>query len=79
MPANLTRIMGEVPRPLEIAERDYSREGPIDRRRLKPAEVARNIEPLIGRIASGDIPLDDHAAKAIALYVEEHHKHATGQ
>lgn len=77
MPANLQKIMSEVPRPLEIAAKDYAHEGRRDRKKLPKAEVARRLEPLIGLIASGEIPLDEHAAKAISTYIEEHHARAS--
>lgn len=64
--------MSEQPRAARIAE-GYKDEGMYNRQKLSPKEIARRIEPLIGLIASGEIPLDDTAAKAIAAYVEEHH------
>jgi hypothetical protein len=73
MPANMTRIMQEVPRALELSAKDYADEGPLGRKKLSRKQVAQRVEPIMGLIASGDIPLDEHSAKAIAAYVEEHH------
>lgn len=72
MPANMRKLMGEVPRSLEIAARDAKdAPAPIGRESLSRKEVARRVEPLLGMLAHGDIPLDPNLAKAFAAYVEE--------
>lgn len=74
MPANMTKIMGEVPRALQLAAQDYASEGPIGRTRVPVAEQAKRLEPIMGMIAGGQIPLDEKSAQAVATYLEEHHK-----
>lgn len=77
MPANFRAIMSEVPRPLEVAQRDAEgqRTSRPGRRKLSEREVARRAEPLLAMVASGDIPVDNHAAQVIRAYVE-HARHA---
>lgn len=64
--------MGELPRPLEIAAKE-SREhpSPIGQQPIGPSEQRARLEPLLGLIASGDVPLDDTAAKAIKTYIDQ--------
>jgi hypothetical protein len=71
MPANVKKLMSEVPRGLEIAARHP--DPPLHRQPTRRKEVAQRVEPLLGALANGEIPLDDHLARAFAAYVEEHH------
>ena len=76
MPGNLRKLLAEVPRPLEIMARDGAKETPIGTRRLSDREQMTRLEPLMGLIASGDVPLDDTSAKAVAAYLGSFHKRA---
>jgi hypothetical protein len=69
--------MDEVPRPLQIYSKVPKEEQqPIGTRHVTDPEVMRRLEPLMGLIARGDIPLDDTAAKAVATYANGFHKRA---
>lgn len=73
MAANLRKIMGEVPRPLEVAFRDAKDSLPVGRTRVSARDQAKRAEPLMAMIASGDVPLDEHSAQLVAAYLEQHH------
>lgn len=73
MPANFRKLMGEVPRSLEVQARDGKGEMPIGRTRVSDRELARRVEPMLALVASGDIPLDDNLSRAFAAYVESKH------
>lgn len=77
MPGNLRKLMDEVPRPLQIYSKVPKEEQhPIGTRPVTEPETMRRLEPLMGLIARGDVPLDDTAARAVAQYANGFHKRA---
>lgn len=77
MPGNLRKIMDEVPRPLQLyAKVPKDERLPLGSKEVSEPEVMRRLEPLMGLIANGDVPLDDTAAKAVAQYANGFHKRA---
>lgn len=71
MPANLRKLMGEKPRPLELmAKESRDSPAPIGQQPIGWKEQQGRLEPLMGLIASGDIPLDDTSARAIKTYID---------
>jgi hypothetical protein len=67
--------MGEIPRPLELYSKVPKEEQhPIGTRPVTEPEQMRRLEPLMGLIARGDVPLDDTAARAVAAYAKGFHK-----
>lgn len=78
MPANLRKLMGETSRPMEIAAKESKEHpNPIGYQSIGPSEQRARLEPLMGLIARGDVPLDDTAAKAIKTYIDQMDKRAT--
>lgn len=71
---NFRKIMQEVPRPLEVAARDARGEYPIGQRPISERKAMAQLEPLMGLLARGDVPLDETAARAVATYVGGFHK-----
>ena len=77
MPGNLRKIMVEVPRPLEIYSKVPKEERvPLGHKEVSEPEQMRRLEPLMGLIARGDVPLDETAARAVAAYANGFHKRA---
>jgi len=77
MPGNLRALMNEVPRPLQIVARDSIKEQhPLNSKPISERETMARLEPLMGLIAAGHVPLDQHAARAVATYVNGFHKRA---
>ena len=77
MPGNLRKLMGETPRPLELYDKVPKEERtPIGQQPISEREQMRRLEPLMGLIARGDIPLDDTAARAVAAYANGFHRRA---
>jgi hypothetical protein len=77
MPGNLRKLMTEVPRPLQLYARVPKDErAPIGSELISEPEQMRRLEPLMGLIARGDVPLDDTAARAVAAYANGFHKRA---
>jgi hypothetical protein len=75
MPANLRKLMEGVPRPLQLMQRESDESpAPIGAKRLSEGEQMRRLEPLMGLIAEGHVPLDDVAARAVATYASNFHK-----
>lgn len=73
MPANMRKIMGEVPRPLEIQAHDDKDLLPIGRKKVSRAETSRRTEQYLNAVASGQVPLDGNAAQVIKEYLDAHH------
>jgi hypothetical protein len=77
MPANFRKIMTEVPRPFVLLDHEpKSEKTPLGTEPISEPEQMRRLEPLMGLIARGDIPLDDTAARAVATYANGFHKRA---
>ena len=77
MPANLRKLMGEVPRPMQIMAAEARDEpAPIGQTPISAGEQRARLEPLMGLIASGDLPLDETAARAIKTYIDQMDKRA---
>lgn len=71
MPANMRKLMQGVPRPLQIAARDAKDEPvPMGHEAVSSKEQMARLEPLMGLIARGDVPLDQTSAKAIQTYLD---------
>lgn len=71
MPANMRKLMREMPRPLQIAANEARDEpAPIGQQPISSREQRARLEPLMGLIAKGDIPLDDTTARAIQTYID---------
>jgi len=68
--ANFRKLRSEVPRAFEIASRDDAKDRDPSRKRVSRQEASRRLEPLMGLVASGDVPMDDQTAEAIAAYLE---------
>lgn len=77
MPANMRKLMAGVPRPFQIMQRDAKDEpAPLGQVPISEREQMSRLEPLMGLIASGDVPLDATAAKAIQIYIDGMDKRA---
>jgi hypothetical protein len=64
--------MDGVPRPFEIMSKESKDSpAPIGQQPISSREQAQRLGPLMGLIASGDVPLDATAAKAIQTYIDE--------
>jgi hypothetical protein len=64
--------MQGVPRPFEIMGKEAKDQPtPIGQESVSSREQVQRLGPLMGLIASGDVPLDDTAAKAIQTYIDE--------
>ena len=73
MSANMRKIMGEVPRPLEVVAHDDRDSIPIDRKKVSPTTRNQRTEQYLANVADGTIPLDDDAAKVVKEYLDAHH------
>lgn len=73
MSANMRKIMGEVPRALEVVAHDDQDQMPIDRKKVSRPESNRRIEQYVAGVANGQIPLDDQSAEVIKQYLDAHH------
>jgi len=77
VPGNLRKIMGEVPRALVLMDKEPREEKlPLGTKLVSEPEQMRRLEPLMGLIARGDVPLDETAARAVAQYASGFHKRA---
>ncbi|HEY1295464.1 MAG TPA: hypothetical protein VGJ60_20490 [Chloroflexota bacterium] len=75
MPGNMRKLMGEVPRAFVLLDKEPRAEKtPIGTQPISEPEQMRRLEPLMGLIARGDVPLDDTAARAVAAYANGFHK-----
>ena len=73
MPANMRKLMGEVPRPLEIQAHDDKDLLPMGRQKVSPRIQQQRMEAYLAGVTSGDIPLDDKSAEVIKAYLDAHH------
>lgn len=63
--------MGGVPRPFEIMAKEAKDQPlPLGQEAVSSREQLQRLGPLMGLIASGDVPLDDTSAKAIQTYID---------
>jgi hypothetical protein len=71
----MRKLMGEVPRAFVLLDKEPRAEKtPIGTQPISEPEQMRRLEPLMGLIARGDVPLDDTAARAVAAYANGFHK-----
>lgn len=73
MPANMRKLMGEVPRPMEIEAHDSQDQIPIGRKKIPRAQATDRTQQYLGQVASGAIPLDEQSAEVIRQYLDAHH------
>ena len=73
MSANMRKIMGEVPRPMEIAAHDDRDSIPMGRKKLSPTERTDRTQQYLAGLADGTIPLDDDSAQVLKEYLDAHH------
>lgn len=73
MPANMRKIMGEVPRPFEIQAHDDQDQIPMGRQKLPRSETTQRTQSYLNQVVSGQIPLDEQSAEVIREYLDAHH------
>jgi len=73
MSANMRKIMGEVPRALEVVAHDDQDLLPIGRKKVSRPEMSRRTEQYVAGVANGQIPLDEQSAEVIKQYLDAHH------
>lgn len=73
MSANMRKIMGEVPRALEVVSHDDQDQMPLGRKKVSRQETTRRQEQYLSGLTSGQIPLDDQAAEVVRQYLDAHH------
>lgn len=66
-----------VPRPLELAER-LATDVPPGYRRISSQEAARRLAGLVDLYASGQVPLDEAGARAVAMVLDAYWRRAQG-
>lgn len=71
--ANLRKIMGEVPRALEIVAHDDKDQTALGRKRISPAKAFQKQGEYLAGVIRGDTLLDDSAADVVRQYLEAHH------
>ena len=73
MPANMRKLMQEVPRPLEVIAHDDRDLLPIGRKKVSPSQQRTRMEAYLANVVSGDVPLDETSAQVIREYLDAHH------
>ena len=73
MPANMRKIMGEVPRALEVVAHDDRDRAPLGHQNVGRRERSRRQEAYISGVVSGASPLDGQAAEVIRDYLDDYH------
>ena len=73
MSANMRKIMGEVPRALEVVAHDDKDSLPLGRKKISPKIQNARTEQYLAGVVNGDIPLDDSSAEVIRQYLDAHH------
>ena len=73
MPANMRKLMQEVPRGLEVVSHDDKWQLPIGRKKISPRLQNQRMESYLAGIVSGDVPLDERSAEVIKEYLNAHH------
>lgn len=73
MPANMRKIMGEVPRGMEVIAHDDRDLAPLGRQKVGRQELMRRQQAMISGVVSGEAPLDEQAAEVIRQYLDGHH------
>jgi len=69
----MRKIMGEVPRALEVVAHDDQDLLPMGRKKVSRPESNRRTEEFVAGVANGQIPLDDQAAEVIKHYLDQYH------
>ena len=73
MPANMRKIMGEVPRALEIVAHDDRDLSPLGTKKVSKQETQRRQQAMLSDVVSGQAPLDQQAAEVVREYLDGHH------
>lgn len=71
--ANLRKIMGEVPRAMEVVSHDDKDQTPLGRKKISPAKAFQKQGEYLAGVIRGDVLLDDSAADVVRQYLEAHH------
>jgi hypothetical protein len=69
----MRKIMGEVPRGMEVIAHDDRDLAPLGRQKVSRTELNRRQQAYLGGVVSGDSPLDQQAAEVIRQYLDNHH------
>ena len=73
MSANMRKIMGEVPRPMEVVAHDDRDSLPLDRKKVSQTTQNQRTQQYLAGLADGTIPLDDDSAQVLKEYLDAHH------
>ena len=73
MSANMRKLMGEVPRAMEVVSHDDRDQLPMGRKKVSRPESNRRTEQYLAQVVSGQIPLDEQSAEVIKQYLDQHH------
>lgn len=73
MSANMRKIMGEVPRALEVVSHDDKDQAPVGRKKLTRGQTSQRTEEYLAGVVNGTTPLDEQAAEVIRQYLDAHH------
>ena len=73
MPANMRKIMGEVPRALEVVAHDDRDQPPVGRKKVSPMTQRSRQEDYLAQVVDGQIPLDADSAEVVKQYLDAHH------
>jgi hypothetical protein len=71
--ANLRKIMGEVPRAMEIVSHDDKGLVPVGRRKISPAKSFQKQGEYLAKVVRGETPLDETSADVVRQFLEAHH------
>ena len=73
MPANMRKLMQEVPRGLEVVTHDDKGTLPVGRKKVSPRLQNQRMESFLAGVVNGDVPLDERSADVIKQYLDAHH------
>lgn len=73
MPANMRKIMGEVPRALEVIAHDDQDQVPMGRRKVGRSELQQRQQSYLSNLVDGSQPLDEQAAEVVRDYLDNFH------
>ena len=71
--ANLRKIMGEVPRALEIVAHDDKDSVPLGRKKISSARASKKQGEYLAKLVRGEHVLDDTSADVVRQFLEAHH------
>ena len=74
-PGRFAWAMKRPVRGLQLASKERENFSPIGSKKLTPHQIESNMRPLIGMILSGEVPLDDQGAQAVAAGLEAQMRH----